>query len=338
MARPMPLPEPVTSAVSFSNSALMPAPPASCRKVMVQAGQDMGLDPLLVRTMVDDYLEREIEDSGGIERYVERVRGDRTDSHERENQLTDELYSITWEQVQTGERPGPLGRPTHDRYVRPGMRRFVYTQVVDTPAWYGELGGNAPAVEFQELLIRHERHGGPTAARELAVKAREQALAGASFDDLMRAVGEVRAEGFVTRADEALIAENDRALSAFLADAEPGDISEVYTPRNGQFAAVALARFVQRVEASLPPFEEPEVQLELDKRTRESLDQTRRGRALDELLRAAYVWPPEARGPQPEGAAIEADDPEAEPPAPAGDAQPAPGPAGQAVPVAPAGG
>lgn len=292
------------------------------RKVMVQAGQDMGLDPRLVERQVDDVLEREIESSGGVEEYVERVKKERSDSHERRDQLTDELYRITWEQVQTGESPGVLGRPTHDRYVRPGLRRFVYAQVVDTPAWYGEFGGNAPGVEFQELVVSHARHGGVEAARAVVDEVRKQALNGSDFDGLMRAFGEPRADGLMTRADEALVAEVDRTLGKFLAGAQPGDVSEVYVPRNGRMAAFAVTRFVRRVEAVVPSFEEPEVQLTLDKRTRENIDLVRRNRALERLLEAAYVWPPEARRPEPE-------DPNTAPadlvPAPARTADPAPG-------------
>ena len=266
------------------------------RKLQVQAGQDLGLDPAIVARQVDDVMQRQIDHAGGVTSMTERLMARSTDSLQQEEDWTEELYSITWSQIVTGRQPGPLGRVSLDRYVRPGMRRFVYGSLLDTPEQYGAFGGRSPSVGFQELLIEHESLGGVQPARELAEELRELALEGQDFLELIERFSALQPEEGVTHIELARVMSADKRLGTFLATAEPGEISDVYEARNGKIPALGLARFVERVEPVVPSFDSGEVQQRLEERARESLDVYRRGEALERLFRAAYVWPPHLAG------------------------------------------
>jgi len=263
----------------------------------VQAGQDLGLPREVLLRQVDSVMDREVEDAGGVTAMAEQLKRRQTGSSDRREEWTERLYSITWSRIVTGEQPGASGRQTQDRYVRPGMRRFVHRTVLETPWEYSRFGGVSPAAAFRLLMIDYESAGGRAAARQLTSELRESALAGEDFEALIDTYGVLKGDRALINAQVERLRAVEPEIAAFLDNAKPGDMSKVLTahllgPDGRPIAAWGVALLIENVEAVPPDFDDRAVQLKLHEFAEETFDERRIENALAELYRSAFVWPP----------------------------------------------
>jgi hypothetical protein len=273
------------------------------RKLQVQAGQDLGLPREVLDRQLDNVMKRQIESAGGVTELSDRLKEQRTDSLEQRQRLSDEMYSQVWVGIVTGEYPGTQGRPTRDRYVRPGVRLFVYRTLLDSPERFGDFGGKAPEFVVQLLVVPYDKGGGRDGARELAGELRDLALGSEDFAGLIERYGALTGKKAVFHIDEARLAQVDPTFAEFLKTASPGDISPVHSPglvdeRGHELQAWAIARLVERSAAETPEFSAPAVQQKLQELVERSYDTRRHESALVDLFRGAYVWPPEFAAPR----------------------------------------
>jgi hypothetical protein len=259
-----------------------------------QAGQELGVDPALVQQQIDDFIDRRIEQAGGVREMSEEMRrhGYATATQTRD-QVRSELYGMTWDQAITGKAPGARGRALRDRYVRPGQLLFRYRALKDDPELVGAIGGRPPAVVLQELGLDYAALGGEERAQELARELVQRARAGEDFDALVTTYGAIqqdrgRSEPIPLHRLAALPPE----VRAFAERAEAGAISEPL-PKvvNGKPVGLAILRVVERTPLYVPDFSAYEVQHAVEQRALEELDGLRRSRAMQELFESSYVWP-----------------------------------------------
>lgn len=264
----------------------------------VQAGQDLGLPEDVMLRNVESVMEREVEDAGGVTALAEDLKRSRTDSSERRERWAERLYSVTWNRIVTGEQPGASGRPTEDRYVRPGMRRFVHRTVLESPTEYARFGGISPSVIFRLLIVQYQAAGGRGAAREFAAELQKSASEGEDFELLIDNYGALKGDRAKITAEVERLRPIEPELAGFLEDAEVERISPVLTAHligdDGRpEPAWGIAKVIERIEAVEPDFAERAVQLKLEEFVEESFDGLRVEAALSQLYRSAFVWPPE---------------------------------------------
>jgi hypothetical protein len=266
------------------------------QKLQVQAGNDLGLDPKVVESSLETYFERRIEEAGGTAELAQSFAESNSTSLRFRELVREELLATTWERIVTGEEAGPGGRVGRDRYVRPGMRLFLYRRLLETPEQWGAFGGHSEELEFQELLIAWDAWGGEAAARQKADDLRQSLVEGADLDQLVEQYGANKKElgrESVERGLVQAIERDDPALAGFLLSAGPGELSPVYSARGGRVRAWGICKLLERTEPEKPDFETLEVQLALEERARELRDVWNRERAMRRLFDAAFVWPPE---------------------------------------------
>ena len=92
-------------------------------------------------------------------------------------------------------------------------------------------------------------------------------------------------------------------LAPFLEGAALGELSPVLPARSpdGVLRGYRVLKLLSRDRPEPPAFSDGTFQQHLTERIQENLDQVREDVALARLLRAAYVWPPEAFGREPAG-------------------------------------
>ncbi len=281
--------------------------------LMVQRGRELGFDPANVERTVKDFLERRIEEEGGLSSFSDRLAANDESGVERKRRVTEELYGLSYDRAITGQSVGPGGREIVDRYVRPGLLRLHYEESISDPDGLRALGGEPERVVFRQLAIDAERAGGPDAARARIEDLREQVLAGGlTFEDAVTLFGAIQERGGLT--DPLPVANLERLepeLGRFAREAEVGDLSPVMPIRNGErVLGFRVVQLVERLPAEVPPFEDREVQARLREAVLARLDEERRRRALRKAFEAAYVWTasgarPEEAGPRPAGGAGE---------------------------------
>lgn len=266
------------------------------QKVKVQAGQDLGLDPKAIEQSLTNLFDRRIEEAGGSAELAETFRAEKADSLQVRDAWRQELYALTWERMMSGEEPGPDGRYRRDRYVRPGLRLFLHRHALETPEQWGELGGKAAVVRFQELILPFEGAADEAGARSRTEDLRQAVLEGADLDRLIEENGANKDTFGRDQVPQALLPrleESEPVLARFLREASTGELSEVYRARGGRARAWAFSRLLERVPGEEPDFERLDAQLALAERGREMLDAWHKEEALKKRIDSAYIWPPE---------------------------------------------
>jgi hypothetical protein len=272
---------------------------AVSRMLKVQAGKDLGFDPALVKRYVDDEMDRTVERVGSVsELGAELARIELNPERLREGK-EEAVYSQLWEGSVDGRAAGPRGRPYVDSFVRPGKLKLEHARNAARAV-------RALQVTLQHLVVSVEDAGGAAQARELAASLRERILAGEDFGLLAEQYGveSLRpTQGLDEPKDlERLIASSTEDAAAFLRTAKVGDVSGLLPFRpGGELRAFRLLKVVAlevgaKADEAPPDFASRAIQEDLRKaiETRERM--RRRERALQRLLDAAYVWPPEAFG------------------------------------------
>jgi hypothetical protein len=187
----------------------------------------------------------------------------------------------------TGRDAGPSGRPSRDRYVRPGQILHAYRKTRDD---LGEPG----RVVLQQLIVSTSSAGGEALARELAEELRARALSGEDFGVLAETYGntEPGSRGITRPMSEQSLSERFPVLAEFLGGAAPGDISKVLPfERDGSVVGFIVVKLLERQEPEAVPFEAPERQQDLSEQILSERDRYWLASGLGELLQASYVWP-----------------------------------------------
>lgn len=271
--------------------------------LMVQRGRELGFDPQNVERTVKDYLERRIEEEGGLSSFSDTLAANHESGVERKRRVTEELYGISYDRAITGQSVGPGGREIVDRYVRPGLLRLHYEESITDPDGLRAIGGEPERVVFRQLAVDAERAGGPDAARARIEDLREQVLAGElTFEDAVTLFGAIQERGGLTEPLPIVDLERaEPALGRFAREARIGDVSPVVPIRRGErLLGYRVVQLAERLPAEVPPFEDPAVQARIREAVLARMDEERRRRALREAFQAAYVWT--ASGARPEGA------------------------------------
>jgi hypothetical protein len=261
-------------------------------RLKAQAGKDMGFEPDMVSRFVRDQIEGQKERAKSAAKLGEFLAQTGTDSAQHYETTEDYILAELWTRSVVGRFPGPGGRPYVDRYVRPGL--LVY----ESERREGELELEEKVV-LQQLVADPRRTGSLASAKELAEELREEILAGEDFARVAED-GECAAPGTGgiqephPRDNLMRIPE----LADFLADAQVGDVSEVlpYRDADGVLRAWRVIKLLDVLRESAGSFTDPDYQKMLTENRQQELDTYREDVALNGLLKAAFVWPPEAFG------------------------------------------
>lgn len=269
--------------------------------LMVQRGRDLGFDPEYVQRTVSNYLREQADTAGGVSSLAERLALEGDTAARRRETITDELYAISYERAITGQAPGPGGRPSRDRYVRPGLLALAYEQIELQPTAVRALGGDPETFVLQQLVLSAATFGGPEPAREFAEDLRRQALEGADFEDLVLTYSVVTTERGLS--PPLTVPDLRRAAPEaleFCLAAEEGDLSPVLPIlEKGVPVYYRVLRVHQRRPLSLPPFTAAEVQQRLSQIVLRNRDGMLRDETLRRLFASSYIWTPEnVRPPQ----------------------------------------
>lgn len=264
------------------------------RRLSEQAGQDMGIDPKLVERRVDENMERMQEDANGVTGLSKRFEAQKTSPDEVRHLIREHLYSGVWRESVTGEGGGPQARPFRDRYVRPGLLRFYYTNVVDRPEGAAAIGGKLAKYTLQLLVVDPDELGGREKARTIVQQLRKRLADGEEAGPILAEYSK-RRENIET--DEVAIQRTDKDLAAFVKSAQPGDLSEIITLKSESGKVyLQVWRLVERTAAFKPDLAAADTQEAITKSFRRDLEDYRLNAAYRQLLRSAFVWPPEYAG------------------------------------------
>jgi len=265
----------------------------------VQAGEDLGVDPAQLDRQVKDYLRRlqeRLKGSAGMSNYLE----DRDRTLYEEQEITrDVIHATLYDNYVTGQgSTGEGARPLHDSFVRPGYLTYTYRQCLEHPELLQVIGGSGPSVVLQQLFVDPETAGGEEAGRSLAEDLRRRILEGGDMGDLVEHYDAAKLNqgrrGMTEPFLEARLKEFDPAVGAFVAEAKPGDVSEILPFRSkDKKEYLRIVRLVERRPAVIPPLDSLEVQTKLTKRIQEDLWDWRRAESLHKLVKASYIWPPD---------------------------------------------
>jgi len=265
----------------------------------VQAGQDMGIDPAIVKQQVKENVEHLIRERfSGVAGLADFLQSKDLDTDTLREQFKDQIYADVWEKYITGEAPLPGGRIARDRYVRPGLMRLYYESGVRQPDGLDQIGGKQQEVVLQYLFIDEKAYGGEQKTRELLQTLRQRIVDGEDMGDICERYSAWHTaktdRGIMQSVPESHFANLDPPIATFLTSAKPGDVSgplPYKTADGGRFWRIA--KLVDRTAPVVPELSSPEVQQKVIQRIQEDYDQFRKAVALGQMYRGSYVWPPE---------------------------------------------
>lgn len=267
-------------------------------RVWVQAGQDLGVDQAQVGRIVKDKLSRLEERYEGVAGLSEFLKSRDLDANQAREEVEFGLYSDLWDGYVTGDGPTALGRVSRDTYVRPGLCRFHYRNVLASPRDLSQIGGRAQEVVLQLLILDPRQFDDAEKGRELATQLRQRIVDGADMAELNERYGAVKQNGGKTEpVDESRVNQIDPALGEFLRDARAGDVSQVLEYHTEKHSTWRFVRLVDRTAPAVPEFTSPEVQRKLMQTLKDGRREYRREEAFKRLLKGSYIWPRELVGP-----------------------------------------
>lgn len=265
-----------------------------------QAGQDLGLDPALVRQQVNDNSDRFIENIGSVLGASEVLKEASLDSAQARDIWEGNLYNSVWQDSVTGLGPDHSGRVVNDRYVRPGEVYARYREYREPPPWAPrlnpeEIGGVDEQAVLREINI-DGRNIGPEEALATCQDAREEAESGADLDEVHAWAG-----GPPPTPKPFGMFELERVfpdVGSWLRNAKPGDLSPVLPHSSqGRITGYHFIQLVERTEAVIPPFENAKTQRLIYDQLLRDRDSLKIQAALQDLFERAYIWPPELANP-----------------------------------------
>lgn len=265
------------TAVEFDN--------ATRKALRWQAGEQLGLRP----EDIDRVVEQRIWDSKegkSLSEFGDSLARRGLDPAENRQEIRTSLYAQVWEGSVLGYGVSGLGRPSVDRYIRPGLLHILYDesreQLADPPARF----------RFLALVVSARAAGGLENARMVCEQQLQEIIAGKEFE---LAVEEVGSELRSTKGDTGWFPlwDLDPAYHDFARNSPLGALSDPLPvrDRDGEIAAYQVLELIGREEAGeAPPFTDPRVQLTLRDRFGRQLDGYLLTKAERDLLRRAYVW------------------------------------------------
>jgi len=272
-------------------------------RLMTQAGRDLGFDSARVDSLVSDDLKGFIEDSGSASAFGEQLKAADLDAETLRQQRRDFYFREFWLRSIDGRDPGVSGRPYVDRFVRPGRMLYQYRRQPVEQLF-------PSTIQLQAILVTAAQAGSAQKALELARALRERALGGEDFGALAEtysADGESRRQkGLLPKSELARVREGFPDFAEFIDTAAVGAISEPTSLRvEGELVGFILMRVAELERRDGAEFNDREVQRLLRDRDLKALGELRRDLGVNDLYRAAYIWPPEARAQRPKAASAD---------------------------------
>lgn len=271
-----------------------------------QAGEDMGFDPELVKRGEERLFNERLEELGGpISASKDFVaNGVRPDQYQEI--LRQRLYGYSWESAQVGKSAGATGRPSVDRYIRPGVLFAAYHAAAESqdPAERARIGATPLRIVLQQIVLPLDANGGDESTLELARTLLEEVHAGADFTQLVQLWSVLKGEGILKPETLDDIGQRSRVLHKsdvlreFAATAATGELSPPIMGWNQEQSPAYWVYMVrERTETtSIGEFLDPTVQKELEEDLLQALDRLRLRVALQTITDSVYVWPPSLRG------------------------------------------
>lgn len=278
-------------------------------RLEVEAGRSRGFDPALVESLVSGHFERQVERFGGAAGFSQRLRTSRTSPEQFREQVTADLYRIAWRDSERGVQPGPSGRTTADRYIRPGELLSAYEVLKESqdPEDLALVGAKASSFTLKRMILSLEEHApgleGQAAVERvvfLATQLRGQvALGDASFPEQVQAWDANRGRTpDLERSLQGMLVmsrslHGGDALYEFGRTARVGDITPPLPYKvEDSVRAIVLYQITAKNDAvPAEPFGSLEVQARLRKHLLEELDQRRLVRSRLGLVRGSFVFP-----------------------------------------------
>lgn len=260
-----------------------------------QAGQDLGADEKLVDRLVNDRIQREIEGRNGVVGLAAYLESRGMTTEDMRRRFREELYADAWEETVTGRGSGVAARPSQDRWVRPGLRRFHYENAITHDEALGALGGRSETWKLQLLPLPCAMFGGEEATTKLALEIKAQIEGGADMSELVQRYLPTDKERGLVEATARSFRARDKAIAAFASTAVEGAVSDPLPLETPQGKYVRLVRLIAREPAVVPAFGDAVCQNALVENVQRELDEYRLERAYAQLFQAAYVWPEEVK-------------------------------------------
>jgi hypothetical protein len=257
----------------------------------VGAGRDRGFEPEMIQRIVQGEHRSQKERAQSAASLADYWRADGIDSGQYFTNLEESVLALLWTRSVVGLFPGPGGRPYVDRFVRPGRLKYEFERQKSNLAL-------PTLITLQQAQSRPREQGELDNCRTVAEEFHRRIQAGEDFGDV---AVELRLAPEDTKGVEGPY-ELDlllqiQGLDEFFPTAEIDDVSGVLPMReSGTLKGFRVVKLVTREEQRAASFVDAEFQRVLTESVQKSLDQGREDVALGELLRAAYVWPPEAFG------------------------------------------
>ena len=282
-------------------------------QIEVEAGRVRGFDPALVESLVDKNFERQIDRFGGPTEFTKFLQGQRMTPTSFRADVTSDLYRYAWRNSSLGKQPGPTGRVSVDRYIRPGYLFSTYEAFAESrdPAKLAVLGGSAEILVMGRIILPIEQHAagldekaGLEKTKLLAQQLRIQVIEDeATFEAQVSAWDANRGQsGPVQRTLGEILGMSREfhqtdLLFEFARDAKTGDVSLPlpYQAPDGQWAVVLYA-LTKRLPATPPkPFANLTVQAALREHLLDELDKRRMTRARLHLVQKSHLHPADLR-------------------------------------------
>jgi len=279
--------------------------------IMVQAGSDMGFDPALVEELTNREFEQQVERAGGHRAMSESFAQRSITPDLFKAQIRDRLLAESWRRSHLGRAPGPTGRISVDRDIRPGLMRMYYDSFIDSPMrTEREAVGQVEAqVKAQMLQVNVVAGGSKEEALEsIEVLIDTYGAGDASFELLIRQYGDESTRnqrGIAPPATWAQLGQMRHASLELARLASEGEVGELTPPLwlelkdpagRVQTQAWCVYRLAERIPPVPPlPFESRELQAGLKAYLLEVLDEQREEAAFTAALQDTHVWPEEHR-------------------------------------------
>jgi hypothetical protein len=279
----------------------------------IDAGRVRGFDPKLVESLVNNHFERQVERYGGATNFTKRLHDWRMTPSRFRMEVTSDLYRYAWRDSSLGKQPGPTGRVSVDRYIRPGYLYSTYKAFSESadPEKLMIVGGSAEEAILQRIILPLDEHAPelePDAGLEkvtlLAKQLRTQVLEGeATFEAQANAwdANRGQSEPIQRTLDEirgmSRTFHNSDLLYEFATTAQVGHVSVPlpFEASDGRQAMVLYA-LSERLPATPPkPFSDLQVQESLREHLLSELDRRRMTRARLHLVQKSHLHPKDLR-------------------------------------------
>jgi hypothetical protein len=260
-------------------------------RVATQAGQSMGFDEALIDYHAREDFKNFVRVRGGPSEMTKWLEQRDMTAEELKKAKRDSIYAGLWEEAVTGRGASTSGRPSRDRFVRPGLLRFKHQVALATPGGLARIGGKDDEYELQLLFVDVADFDRPERAREVAMQLRSRIVDGESMDELVDQYDPGSTDhGRLPRSSRVALERTFPRIGAFLTAAKVGDVSDVLAIETTSRKGFALLRMHGRTSAEVPDLAAQEVQRKLHDAVQRELDDSRIEMAMRQAMAGSYVW------------------------------------------------